>query len=260
MESAAVRVCRGRDWGERLTATLKMSPLGEVNWMEQHTQVLKSDSHSRVGLLQLDGSLCYLKFYSAKSWGQKMLYRLGYARGLRSFDAATQLLQVGVQVPAPHSCVLSPNGMMLLTEGVAGGKDLKALWQGNIKQPQQELLLASAGRILARLHGAGYCHGDCKWSNLLWSGNGFYLVDLEGVKRAPLGGKRQARDLARFTVNAEDLGVSPASFDCFLESYLAAVQLSREKIIAVVMPPLEQLRVRHETKYGKRGQRILGQS
>lgn len=252
-----LRILRGDSWGEHLQNALAESSLAELNWMQQHTELLKSDVHSLVGLITLHGRLCYLKFYSAKSKGQQLLFRLGYARGLHSFDAATELLAADVRVPTPLACLLSSGGMMLLTQGIVEARDLKAQWQENIEPAKRELLLSSAGSTLASLHRAGYCHGDCKWSNFLWSGDGFYLVDLEGAKKTAVGGKKQARDLARFTVNAEDLGVGPECFELFLESYLEGGNHSRETIIRAIMPCLRQLRQRHTLKYGERGQQIL---
>ena len=258
MANSSFRICRGQSWGERLAQTLKASELDEISWMEQQTRLLKSDDYSRVGLFQFGGRLCYLKFYRAKSIGQKMLFRLGYARGVHSFDAALKLCQTEVRVPVPLTCIESPRGMMLLTEGVVDAKDLKALWHETMEQLRQEQLLRSAGRTLSGLHLAGYCHGDAKWSNWLWSGDDFYLVDLEGVKQAPIGSKRQLRDLARFIANAEDLAVSQASFDCFMESYLAGSPQSKSNTISALMPALMELRKRHEAKYGKRGHRLIG--
>jgi tRNA A-37 threonylcarbamoyl transferase component Bud32 len=259
VDSGLFRICRGQSWGERLIETLKTSDLDEISWMEQHTRLIKSDVYSRVGLLQFGGRLCYLKFYRAKSRGQKMLFRLGYARGVRSFDAALKLQQAMVRVPLPLTCIESPRGMMLLTEGIADGEDLKALWQGPMGQSKQEQLLRSAGSTLSRLHLAGYCHGDAKWSNWLWSGDDFYLVDLEGVKQVSPGSNRQLRDLARFVVNAEDLAVSQASFDCFMESYLTRDPRSKDNTIRAIMPALRELRKRHEAKYGMRGHRLIGE-
>ena len=257
MKQSPARVLRGDSWGERLKKVVAAATAGEMTWMAEHTEVLKSDDHSRVGLLRLHDSSCYLKFYQSKSAGQNMLFRFGYARGLRSFDAATCLLEADVLVPAPLCCLLLPGGMMLLTEGIVDGRDLKALWQQNIGEPQRALLMADAGRALAKLHTAGYSHGDCKWSNFLWSADNFYLVDLEGVRQTNRGGKRQARDLARFTVNAEDLGVAPEVYELFLEHYLQGSNNSRAVIIRAMMPFLRQLRRRHEKKYGKRGHEIL---
>lgn len=258
MKESSIHILRGEEWGGRLQRALAGSELSEVDWMRQHTKLLKSDSHSRVGLLQLHGGSCYLKFYQAKSPGQKMLFRLGYARALHSFDAAMKLLAVNIQVPTPLSALLLPRGMMLLTEGIVDGKDLKAIWGDNIEESQRELLMAGAGYSLAKLHRAGYCHGDCKWSNFLWSADEFYLVDLEGVKKIARGSPRQARDLARFTMNAEDMGVLPEHFEWFLDSYLVAGNYPRETTIRAILPFLQQLRKRHKLKYGQRGHQILG--
>ncbi len=260
MNKASIRLLRGESWGQRLQEVLAASPLPGVKWMEQQTELLKTDTHSRVGLIQLHDALCYLKFYQTKSVGQRVLFRLGYARGLRSFDAATELLAASVQVPTPLACLALPGGMMLLTQGVSGGVDLKALWRENLTRSRGEELLVAAGRALAKLHAAGFSHGDCKWSNFLWSDRGFFLVDLEGVKKAAPGARRQARDLARFTVNAEDLGVAPESFELFLESYLAGGQGSRDTTVRAIMPPLRHLRRRHRRKYGPRGHPILRES
>ncbi len=257
MKASSIGILRGDAWAQRLRHALSSSPHSELDWMQQHTELLKKDADSRVGLIELHDRVCYLKFYRAKSSGQKLLFRLGYARGLRSFEAATELLAAKIQVPIPLACLRSPAGMMLLTEGVVGGRDLKAIWQENMEATEQELLMASAGRTLAELHTAGYCHGDCKWSNFLWSSKGFYLVDLEAVKKTAPGGKGQARDLARFTVNAEDMGLSAQSFESFLESYLKGSNNSRDAVIPTIMPFLRQLRRRHDIKYGQRGNQIL---
>ncbi len=266
--ASSIRILRGNHWGERLQQQLQGFAGSEMAWMEQHTQLLKSDDHSRVGLLRLDNELCYLKFYRAKSVGQRIMFRLGLARGMKSFARAEQLLAKQVVVPAPRSCLLLPRGMMLLTEGIVGGKNLKGLWSENIDQGLQDLLMMKAGSALAQLHRAGYCHGDFKWSNLLWSEEQFYLVDLEAVETvadkagdSPGGaiGKNQARDLARFVLNAEELAVPTAIFEGFLTSYFAGTGRSDEASIRVIMPILQRLRDRHRAKYGQRGQQLLGQ-
>ena len=41
-------------------------PAATAAWMERHTRILKSDSFSRVGLLEVAGQGCYLKLYLAK--------------------------------------------------------------------------------------------------------------------------------------------------------------------------------------------------
>lgn len=262
---ASISVVRGDHRGRQLKSVLADFAGCEMDWMEQHTTLLKSDTHSRVGLFQLEDELCYLKFYQSKSAGQKFLFRLGYSRAMHSFNAAEKLLESNVSVPAPLSVLRLSSGMMLMTEGLSAALDLKAAWQGGLEEQQRNLMMENAGSAIARLHGSGYYHGDLKWSNLLWIGSEFYLVDLESVGTAISnpGEKsfavRHARDLARFIVNAEDLGISPEYFEVFFTRYLGEMKLSRERVIQAVMPPLQQLRKRHEQKYGKRGHRILGE-
>jgi tRNA A-37 threonylcarbamoyl transferase component Bud32 len=147
--------------------------------------------------------------------------------------------------------------MLLLTEGLRNSRDLKALWQDEAAPRDSGALLEAAGKALASLHRAGFAHGDCKWSNLQWTGFDFYLVDLEGVEKAALGGRRQARDLARFSVNAEDLEATPDDFEGFLSSYCQGVDIPRETVVDRLMPDLIQLRNRHREKYGERGAPLL---
>lgn len=252
---APVKVLRGGQWGEALADLLAASPESAAAWMERHCELLKRDDYSRVGLLPLDGQPCYLKLYLAKSAWQKLGYRLGYGRGLRSFDAALALLSEGLAVPRPRSCVLVAEGILLLTEAIAGGRDLRALWGQLTPQAAPERLLGAAGDALAALHAAGFSHGDAKWSNLLWTGSRFYLVDLEAVRRcrAPASGRphpRQLKDLARFTIDAEELGASEGQFEAFLAAYLERAACGREQLICSLGPLLPPIRERHRRRYG----------
>ena len=53
------------------------------------------------------------------------------------------------------------------------GRDLRALWLEQPEPARAELLMRGAADTLAALHLAGFAHGDGKWSNLLWRGEGF---------------------------------------------------------------------------------------
>jgi tRNA A-37 threonylcarbamoyl transferase component Bud32 len=131
------------------------------------------------------------------------------------------------------------------------GRDLKALWQ---QQPEQRLL-PLAGDLLAQLHNAGLTHGDCKWSNLFWCDERLYLVDLESVSRAR--DEARGRDLARFTVNAEDLGVAAGIFAGFIDAYCVGTQAKPDDVVALMRPELLRLRDRHRKKYGERGAQLV---
>jgi tRNA A-37 threonylcarbamoyl transferase component Bud32 len=152
---------------------------------------------------------------------------------------------------------LVPEGILLLTEGMPDGRNLNDLWREQPAPDEFRQIMHGAGESVARLHRAGYAHGDCKWSNLLWTGRQCYLVDLDGVGMAAIASAKQARDLARFTLNAEELAIGPELYELFLESYLQCVGASRDATMANMMPLLRMLRDRHLAKYGARGQRLL---
>jgi 3-deoxy-D-manno-octulosonic acid kinase len=118
-------------------------------------------------------------------------------------------------------------------------------------------MLAALASLLGRLHGAGYAHGDCKWSNLLYARKQWYLVDLDSVSGCQRGSSKQARDIARFTLNAEEQALPRERFDHFLETYLEATGWSRESLLPAVSPFLEKFRRRHRMRYGARGHHLL---
>lgn len=251
------RPLRGAHWAACLSARLAEPPADTASWMERHTRLLKSDTFSRVGLLELQGQSCFLKLYLAKSSLQRVGFRLGYGRGVHSFDAARRLASASLPVPSPLACLLVDDGMVLLTEGIANSLDLRALWLEHPAVEAANKLMQAAGDTLAALHLEGFAHGDCKWSNLLWNEVQMYLVDLEAV-RAVTGARRrslplhprQLLDLARFTADAEALGAGPVQYGIFLDRYCMGVGSRRELVSAGMLPALEAIRKRHRETYG----------
>ena len=255
--SDKTRIIRGGVWGVALQELLASSNIGTTQWMQQQTRLLKDDTNSRVGLLQLQSRACCLKLYVSKSARQKLLFRLGQGRAVRSFDSARMLAAAQVPVPEPLACLWVPEGMLLLTQGLATSRNFNELWRQQSEPREPARLLQAAGVAIAQLHRSGYAHGDCKWSNLLWDDQQCYLVDLDGTRKAPFAGVRQARDLARFTLNAEELGIAPERYALFLESYLHGTGASADAVIAAMLPWLDTLRQRHIVKYGERGHRLV---
>ena len=255
--SASYRVLRGQAWAHVLCSAI--GPAGEDigGWLSEHTQVLKQDEHSQVGLLQLAGELCYLKLYRPRSTLQQLRFRLGRGRAVQNFDSTAALRTAAVPVPEARACLLAPGGMLLLAQGIAQASDVHTLLQRGCPGEMQENILRQAAHALARLHQQGFAHGDCKWSNMLWAQEKFYLVDLDAVVAARVGSARQARDLARFTLNAEEQALQPSVYEKFLQEYLQLMSLSRQDLMRAMLPPLQKLRLRHQLRYGNRGQRLV---
>lgn len=226
-------------------------------WMEKNTQVIKSDPHSKVGLAELNGQYCYLKYFTAKSFWQRPLFRLGMGRGVHSFDAAVVLAEAGIAVPEPLAVLSYPRGMLLITKALSGVQDFKAMWLGGLSVEEQLRLGEMAGEFLGALHLSGYAHGDMKWSNLLYVDGQLCLVDLEAVKPSSTDGSRAHRDLARFILNAEDMAMPPEAYERFLTGYFLPLVQRREQTLGKVLPILRELRRRHFKKYGERGNILL---
>ena len=114
-----------------------------------------------------------------------------------------------------------------------------------------------AGAALAALHNAGFSHGDCKWSNFLVAGERMYLIDLEAVSSCHKTGEECARDLARFTLNAEDMGLSRLLYNAFLGTYAEAMGILPGDVTSRMAARLSRLRQRHLEKYGQRGHQLV---
>ena len=256
--AGGARLLRDGGWGGVLARALAEPPAGIEAWLATHTRPLKTDSGSRVGLLQLRGDTCCLKLYRSRGGVRALAFRLGIGRGVRSFDRALELAAAGIRVPEPRACLLVPGGMLLLTEGLPASRDLRALWTSGAGVGDWTGLLDAAGRALAGLHASGFAHGDCKWGNLLWSGGEICFVDLDAVHRARGDGARSMRDLARFTLDAEELALPLALYRGFIGSYAMAAQRQPEELSRSILPSLDRLRRRHLAKYGPPvGHRLL---
>ena len=259
--TAAIRSLRGGDYASAIVAELVSAGIanGEAcrKRLTEQGDLLKGDDHSAVFLVELAGQRCYCKLFLAKSRRQSLLFRLTRSRGQRSFDVASRLSILGLPVPSPLACLGLPGAVLFATE-VVPGRDLKACWQAQPEADDWPDALAASGLALAALHDAGFSHGDTKWSNLIWDGSDVTLVDLDAVRRSA-DRSRRARDLARFTLNAEELGVPGARYEHFLHSYQVASGESRATLEKATLRALKPLRRRHLKRYGPRGHRLLGE-
>ncbi len=251
------RIVRGDAWAAHLQDLLARSPWDVGDWMTRHTRLLKRDRDSQVGLLLLQQKLCCLKFYAFKSRLQRWRYHWGSGRAIHAFDIGRQLVAAGLAGPRPLACLRIDAGMLLLSEGIPDANNLQSLWLSRAEGTFPAHLLTGAGTVLARWHMAGYAHGDCKWSNVLCAGGQVVLIDLDAARAAPLGAPRQARDLARFTLNAEEMGMDADAYAQFLDSYCGVVGTDRQETQRRMLPALEKLRARHLARYGKHGHPLV---
>lgn len=257
MSAESLQVLAGETWGHKLSMHIEQSSLPALDWAQRNLEIIKENGGSLVGLVDLDGQSCYLKYYPIESWQQRLWFKAGLSRGSKSYAKARVLLSSDILVPKPYACVLAPQGLMLLTQAIPQAVDLQTLWERG-QASANHSCWEKAGASLAKLHKNGFFHGDFKWSNLLLAQSEIYLVDLEAVGELSSFGKRRYRDIARFTLNAEDMGAPAESYRRFLEVYLRATDLEEPEVIQHTLPILNRLRERHIKKYGPRGHLLMG--
>ncbi|MFT5482422.1 MAG: tRNA A-37 threonylcarbamoyl transferase component Bud32 [Halieaceae bacterium] len=178
---------------------------------------------------------------------------LGLSRAQRCFRVSAAMEQVGLPVAKPDRLILVrsdaalPWGCYFVGEQLTGS-DLRSLCLEGIAGHEPKLTMA--GAELARLHEAGFVHGDCKWSNILFGSEGLFWLDLDNAGSYRKG--RAARDIARFVVNAEDFNASPAQLDGFLQAYCTGTKMEVATLLKWIARPLAKLRQRHSKTYGAR--------
>lgn len=235
-------------------ATNKVSSVRAA--LDSMGQCVKDDPFSAVFLAELRGRPCYCKLFIAKSPVQSLLFRLVRGRALRSYDSAESLRALGVQVAEPLACLGLNGGVLLVTEALPGD-DIKALWMQRPDTVRWDRVMNACGSALAELHDTGYTHGDTKWSNWVWGDGRLTLVDLDAIRHSAQRSRR-GRDLARFILNAEEMGLPRADFEHFLDAYTDISGISRDAVEAMALAPLRRLRKKHRKRYGQRGHTLMG--
>jgi len=252
-----LRVLAGDTWGQKLSMHIEQSSLPAFSWAKRNLEILKETSGTLVGLVDLDGKKCYLKYYPIESWQRRLWFKAGLSRGSKSYAKARVLLNNDILVPRPYTCVLARHGLLLLTEAIHQAVDLQTLWDRGQASSDHECW-ELAGGSLAKLHTMGFFHGDFKWSNLLLAESEIYLVDLEAVGELSRNSKKRYRDIARFTLNAEDMAAPVEVYRRSMQAYFAATGLQEREVTKHTLPILNRLRARHLKKYGPRGHLLMG--
>jgi tRNA A-37 threonylcarbamoyl transferase component Bud32 len=136
----------------------------------------------------------------------------------REYGMTLALQGMGIMVP---SVIAVAPGERILVKEYISGPTLSNMINGMLKGSDEGSTQVSAyGRLMARVHGEGIALGDAKPSNVIVSGEGLYLTDLE---QAYPGGD-QAWDIAEFLFytaklsNREDGMKKVATL--FLEDYV----------------------------------------
>jgi hypothetical protein len=125
-------------------------------------------------------------------------------RALRAFRMGEALARAGLRAPAVVVAARRGGDGLLVTRD-AGGEDLLvALARRRAAPAAKRAILRALGAEVARLHRAGFVHGDLVPANVRLVGERFVFLDNDRTRRSPLlvglAGRRNLVQLGRFVV------------------------------------------------------------
>lgn len=176
----------------------------EVDSLVDGGERIKRGNTCHVSRVQRDGRDIVIKRYNHKGLIHSLRHTLMRSRARRGWLNGHRLLMLGIRTPRPVAYIERMRGPIvwrsyLVTEYVEGTRLREALAGGGQEWSEvSERVL----KILEELAGHGITHGDLKHTNILLTGDGPVLTDLDGMKVHRFGGRcrsRYAKDVESFT-------------------------------------------------------------
>jgi heptose I phosphotransferase len=167
----------------------------------------------------------YLKRDSTSTWLSRLLDWLGGGWGPQTATESEARRLEWLErdgLPAPRCLAVGQDAFgqgFLLVEAIEGATPLGVC----LHDPRRRRPLArSLGRLLARLHAAGYCHHDLYAKHVICVGDECHIIDWQRCLRgdAPLGQWSRQRDLATLDATLPDELASPRDRLALLRAYL----------------------------------------
>lgn len=137
-----------------------------------------------------------------------LLARFDRARARREYSALQALARAGLPVPRPLGVRSTNRGWEVRLTAIAGARTLEEFLRPGCEPPPGgwPRLVASLGRVLARLQEAGWEHGDLHPGNVLVdSGGGPWLVDLQRARRVEADPARRLASLVDCAALAREI-------------------------------------------------------
>jgi hypothetical protein len=128
----------------------------------------------------------------------------GAWRAWRAFRMGEALVAAGFAAPETVLIAARGNAGLLVTRDAGGEEVLAAAARLGADRRAKRLLLRRLGGEVARLHAAGFVHGDLVPTNVRVRGDGFVFLDNDRTRRSrllvALTGRRNLVQLGRFVV------------------------------------------------------------
>ena len=175
--------------------------------------------HARTLAIETPHGVCHVKSYPSPDG----------ALARRAFAMGRALAAAGFAAPVVLLVGRSGRAGLLVTAD-AGGEDLlvalaRLASPGDDTGVRKRDLLRRLGTEVARLHAAGFVHGDLVPPNLRCRDGGFVFLDNDRTRRAWPGARRNLVQLGRFVVP----GVTASDRARVLHAYASARGLDRRR-------------------------------
>ncbi|WP_081624500.1 lipopolysaccharide kinase InaA family protein [Thioalkalivibrio sp. AKL10] len=215
-------------------------------------ECLKTNAQAESGLLFSDFSPdpVFYKRYPSR-WRNRILGHLGIrSRARRVWEFSTYLKGHNAPVATPLAYLDGSAESWFFCEALPQHPSLNQ-WLEDDALPDAALLSEQAAQAIATLHNAGVVHRDFKWGNVLFSATGDLIIaDLDGARfhhqprRADL-----ARDLARFSVNGLEVGLTQSWARSFIGRYCKIRGIPVERLLPAVARSVTVISKRHQKRY-----------
>ncbi len=177
----------------------------------------RASRHARTVRVEAPGGALFVK-----TWGAPGGWRAG-----RAFRMSRGLAAAGLGAPPVVAAARRGGEGLLVTRDVGGVDVARAVAALGDARAEKRRLLRALGAEVARLHAAGFVHGDLVPPNVHATTGGFVFLDNDRTRRHPLlvrlVGRRNLVQLGRFVVP----GLTLADRTRVLAAYAAGRGLSR---------------------------------
>ncbi|MDX1802651.1 MAG: lipopolysaccharide kinase InaA family protein [Alcanivorax sp.] len=220
-------------------------------WPPKSLSLLRNTEKIRAGIFKDENGAWFMKRYKYK--GLKRVAAIaGRERAKINFSVSKEWGYLGIAVPSPVGVIEEPFGSgfcWFVCSAIADSFDLHHQASKNNENRKEfiEWVMEKCMTIIVAVHQSGWCHGDMKWANFLSSREGeVFIVDFDSARKTKKGGRRQAKDIARFIVNAQEEGASEESLKKFYEKYKECLDFKVKDNL--VERYREKIRKRHSRK------------
>ncbi|MHC4507986.1 MAG: lipopolysaccharide kinase InaA family protein [Planctomycetota bacterium] len=186
----------------------------QIDAVMDEGKILKKGNTCFVSRLTWEGQDIVIKRYNHKGFIHSLRHTIKGSRARRGWLCAHRLVMLDIPTPKPLAFIERRKGRLILnsylvTEFVEGKSLHDFLQDHNVAQEQRLKMARRVVSLLDQMAEHNITHGDLKHSNILVTGTGPVLTDLDGMKVHALGRQcrlRHLKDVKRFT---SELSIGP---------------------------------------------------